>query len=177
MSNTMIDIETLGQDKDAMILSIGAVIFDSNGLGDEFYRNISIPSNKGRTITLETIEWWFKQDDKAIKALVAEGSVSLEQALTDLNEFIRAHKAGKVWAHGVSFDLGILRDAFISITGHRPAWVHRNEFCMRSIRVIGKQIGFDYKAFKKKNMGTAHNALDDAVCQAKYVSEILRRVK
>jgi hypothetical protein len=71
MKDIMLDLETLGTKPGGIILSIGAAQFDlKKGLIDAdntFYENIQISDSveKGFTITGETIEWWFKQDDNA----------------------------------------------------------------------------------------------------------------
>jgi DNA polymerase III epsilon subunit-like protein len=60
----MIDIETLGLGPGATILSIGAVRFSTDGLGEEFYREISLQSCQavGLEIDADTLEWWLEQD-------------------------------------------------------------------------------------------------------------------
>ena len=40
MNHVMVDIETLGTTNNSVVLSIGAVKFDHQGLGEEFYAEI-----------------------------------------------------------------------------------------------------------------------------------------
>jgi DNA polymerase III epsilon subunit-like protein len=83
----MVDIETLGLDPGAAILSIGAVRFDTDGLGATFERNIGLEScqEAGLTIDAGTLEWWLQQDADAQHVLT--GGESLVDALEALAEF------------------------------------------------------------------------------------------
>lgn len=62
----MIDIETLDTSREAKILSIGAVKFDTvNGIHeDRFYKEVDTESgpNKDRKESQDTIDWWKRQD-------------------------------------------------------------------------------------------------------------------
>jgi len=80
----MLDIETLGTDPGATIVSIGAVAFDADGPGDEFRAAVSPTScqRHGLSIDAETLEWWLTQDAAAREQL--RGGADLETALEDL---------------------------------------------------------------------------------------------
>lgn len=84
------------------------------------------------------------------------------------------HKFVQVWGNGASFDCVILRNSY-SLTGQPVPWQWWNDRDVRTIVELGKVIGFDPKRdmpFK----GTRHNALDDAIHQAKYVSAIWKKL-
>ncbi|EOK2527909.1 3'-5' exonuclease [Escherichia coli] len=73
-----------------------------------------------------------------------------------------------------SDDCVILRNSY-SLTGQPVPWQWWNDRDVRTIVELGKVIGFDPKRdmpFK----GTRHNALDDAIHQAKYVSAIWKKL-
>ena len=63
MNNVMLDLETLGTSPGCIILSIGAVFFDKNGLGQEFYQTIDVQSSidAGLTMSGGTFKWWMGQ--------------------------------------------------------------------------------------------------------------------
>ena len=61
--NLMIDLETLGTKPNSAILSIGAVYFDKDGLGEEFYANVDLQDSidSGFDIDASTVYWWLSQ--------------------------------------------------------------------------------------------------------------------
>lgn len=69
MNNLMIDLETMGKNKDAPIVSIGAVFFtpETGDIGQEFYTVVSLESAMGQGATPDgdTILWWLKQSSEA----------------------------------------------------------------------------------------------------------------
>jgi hypothetical protein len=80
----------------------------------------------------------------------------------------------KVWGNGANFDNVILRSAY-DRAGQTCPWQFWNDSDVRTMVLLGKQLGFD----PKRNMpfdGVAHNALADARHQAKYVSAIWQKL-
>ncbi len=174
----MIDIETFGLSPKGMIASIGAVSFGYGELPmlqvfDSFYLNVRT-EHQDRLITPSTVEWWLKQSKKAQEALLEDPRVDLNSALKSLTSFIRG--ADRIWANGVSFDLAILRDAFEEY-GQAIPWGYGQEMCMRSIRVLGKELGLDYSTYKNTSGIVQHNALADAKLQAQYVIGVFETAK
>jgi len=182
MNHVMLDIETLGNDSNAAILSIGAAFFDpSNGhIGHTFYQTVKLSSCQyyGLNVDASTIEWWMQQS-KAARAIFTDTErVSLKEALTNLSLFMANNTSeGKqplVWGNGPSFDNVIITNAYRK-TRIKTPWKYYNDRCVRTMVAIGRAIGID----PKKELpleGTAHNALDDAIHQAKYVSIIYQAI-
>ena len=180
MNHLMVDLETMGNGPHAPVISIGAVFFDPNTgeTGEEFSVNISLESSMRYRARPDasTILWWMEQSEEARKSLTSN-TQELPTALSWLSEFIiknANHKFVQVWGNGASFDCVILRNSY-SLTGQPVPWQWWNDRDVRTIVELGKVIGFDPKRdmpFK----GTRHNALDDAIHQAKYVSAIWKRV-
>ncbi|EMQ5090855.1 3'-5' exoribonuclease, partial [Escherichia coli] len=58
----MIDLETMGKNPDAPIISIGAIFFDpqTGDMGPEFSKTIDLET-AGGVIDRDTIKWWLKQ--------------------------------------------------------------------------------------------------------------------
>ncbi len=176
MNHLMIDIETLGTSADSAILSIGAVFFEpsSSRLGNEFYREISLASCQatGMKMDASTIQWWMKQSKEAQKVFHEE-NVTISDALSAFRTFVFNNSKLtnlQVWGNGPSFDNTIVSAAYDRIDVKKP-WLHWNERCVRTMVELGRAIGID----PKKDLpfeGEAHNALDDAKHQAKYVSVI-----
>ena len=138
MTNCMIDIETLGTHADSVMLTIGAIQFDleSGDIGMSFSRTVDIEDQlkKGRGITGDTLKWWLQQNPETLK-LNMRAPVPLESALYDLGEFFYDNDIQFVWANGISFDLGILKDAYRSIPLPLP-WAYYNERDYKTIREL-----------------------------------------
>ncbi|EKH0276163.1 3'-5' exoribonuclease, partial [Escherichia coli] len=62
----MIDLETMGKNPDAPLISIGAIFFDpqTGDMGPEFSKTIDLET-AGGVIDRDTIKWWLKQSREA----------------------------------------------------------------------------------------------------------------
>lgn len=179
MNNVMLDIETVGNGSKAAIVSIGAVFFDpkTGELGSEFYQAISLSSSAYYgEMDASTIEWWMKQSDEARAVFSDENKTNLKDSLVKFTQWIEQaenYKERVVWGNGSAFDNVILNHAFRSAR-MTPPWPYYGDRDVRTIVDLGRQLrGVD----PKKEMeleGTAHNALDDAKHQARYVSAIFQ---
>lgn len=160
MRDLMIDIETLGNRPGSVILSIGAVAFDAETgeIGEEFYAAIdpSSASAAGLTTDISTMIWWMKQSPEARDAAFS-GDRLIDLALGDFGDFARRVDPTRVWAKPPSFDLVLLEAALKACSVPVP-WHFRTH---RDCRTI-----FDLTGTLQPNVGTAHNALDDAKSQA-----------
>ncbi|EFA6584567.1 exonuclease, partial [Escherichia coli] len=67
----MIDLETMGKNPDAPIISIGAIFFDpqTGEMGPEFSKTIDLET-AGGVIDRDTIKWWLKQSREAQSAIL-----------------------------------------------------------------------------------------------------------
>lgn len=169
MQHLMIDLETMGTAFNAPVLAIGAVYFDPNTgkLGERFYAAIDIEDacRYGRA-TGGTIKWWMGQSQAARDAVLA-GKMSSEAAFTRFRDFCRKGGADiKPWGNGASFDISILDFAFPKILSEGPPWKFWN---VRDCRTI-KDLADGVVPFNGERVGTHHQALDDAVHQAEWVS-------
>ena len=168
MRDLMIDIETLGTAPGSVILSIGAVEFnaESGMLGEEFYFALDAQSctDAGLTIDISTVKWWMSQSQDAQKDAFS-GYVHLAPALQMLAEYVRRVNATRVWAKPPSFDLVLLESAYRACSMPAP-WHYRTP---RDCRTL-----FDITGAVQPDVGTAHNALDDAKSQAMGVINAYR---
>lgn len=168
MQDVMVDLETLGTTADSVILSIGAVKFDlATGELDDagFYASVSIDSNtdKGRRIDESTLIWWMQQSEQA-RAVFFEPKISLSDALIDLSEWFGDADKTRVWSNGADFDLPMLAHAYRQ-HDWTPPWQFYNSRCFRTYRSLPA-------AAKFGKLNNNHNALADAVNQAKRACEI-----
>ncbi|HEI3629540.1 TPA: 3'-5' exoribonuclease [Escherichia coli] len=173
----MIDLETMGKNPDAPIISIGAIFFDpqTGDMGPEFSKTIDLET-AGGVIDRDTIKWWLKQSREAQSAIMTD-EIPLDDALLQLREFIDENSGEffvQVWGNGANFDNTILRRSY-ERQGIPCPWRYYNDRDVRTIVELGKAIDFDARTAIPFE-GVRHNALDDARYQAKYVSAIWQKL-
>lgn len=179
MNHVMLDLETMGQGNNAAIVAIGAVFFEptTGEIGASFYQKVDLESAaKYGEIDPSTVLWWLKQSDEARAEITSNDTYLLTDALAEFTDWIEQiddFKARIVWGNGASFDNVIIESAFKAV-GFRKPWAFWNDRDVRTVVELGRTLkGLD----PKRDMpftGTAHNALDDAIHQAKYVSAIYK---
>ncbi|EEW3509765.1 exonuclease [Escherichia coli] len=173
----MIDLETIGKNPDAPIISIGAIFFDpqTGDMGPEFSKTIDLDT-AGGVIDRDVIKWWLKQSREAQSAIMTD-EIPLDDALLQLREFIDENSGEffvQVWGNGANFDNTILRRSY-ERQGIPCPWRYSNDRDVRTIVELGKAVDFDARTAIPFE-GERHNALDDARYQAKYVSTIWQKL-
>lgn len=163
----MVDIETLGLEPGCALLSVGAVKFDTDGLGETFYRSVDLGScdDAGLHIDAGTLDWWLGQDDAVTGVL--RGGDPLEEVLTDFVEWFP--DGAEVWANSPSFDCEILKACFEAVGLSEP-WAFRDERDVRTIRALPHAVDVEID-------GDKHDALDDAKRQALSIARTLARLQ
>ena len=181
--HVMVDLETMGKKHNAPIVAIGAVVFDpaTGSIGESFYKVVCLESsvNWGAVIDPSTVVWWLKQSSEARSAIVNDDAIPLQDALLQFREFVSDNVAGgskkaQVWGNGASFDNSILRSSYDCIAEDYP-WEYWNDRDVRTMVELGQAISFDPKTTIPFE-GSRHNALADAIHQARYVSAIWQRI-
>ena len=181
--HVMVDLETMGKKHNAPIVAIGAVVFDpaTGSIGESFYKVVCLESsvNWGAVIDPSTVIWWLKQSSEARSAIVNDDAIPLQDALLQFREFVSDNVAGgskkaQVWGNGASFDNSILRSSYDCIAEDYP-WEYGNDRDVRTMVELGQAISFDPKTTIPFE-GSRHNALADAIHQARYVSAIWQRI-
>ncbi|WP_252148807.1 3'-5' exonuclease, partial [Escherichia coli] len=173
----MIDLETMGKNPDAPIISIDAIFFDpqTGDMGPEFSKTIDLET-AGGVIDRDVIKRWLKQSREAQSAIMTD-EIPLDDALLQLREFIDENSGEffvQVWGNGANFDNTILRRSY-ERQGIPCPWRYYNDRDVRTIVELGKAIDFDARTATPFE-GERHNALDDARYQAKYVSAIWQKL-
>jgi len=170
----MIDLETLGVGNDAHILSIGACsLWDTD---DCFYRELRL-ENQDRNVDISTVQWWMGQSEEARAIFkTRDKDVPMHQALLDFYQWVRikgnTHKT-KVWSHGATFDVPMITNA-LTQHGLSVPWQYWNCRDTRTLIDVIKQINNNDPMKPKRDTLIHHNALDDAIFQAKWMQNILR---
>lgn len=169
IAHVMVDIETWGTGNNAIPVSIGAVKFTTTEILDQFHVGIDPRSAQalGLTIDADTIMWWFDPErDEARRSWLSLDKVDIGSALLGF-----AHWCGTgapavgVWGNGSTFDNVILRSAYDAAGLDYPVRFWQDQ-CYRSLKNRVPYIEIVRE-------GTHHNALDDAISQAKHLQAIL----
>lgn len=174
MCHLMIDLETLGTKSNAVIMSIGVAQFDLKGNVEPiFHKGINIQSclSAGLQVDGDTIEWWMSQKQENIAKIVHTIKNNTNSLLgTVLTELHNTVSLGQdnwyVWSHGSNFDIVILENAYKAVGG-KAWWKYSN---VRDTRTLFDVANYTYKA------GGGHDALDDAMNQAKAVCEAYQQL-
>lgn len=177
--DVMLDLETYGTGRDAAIASIGAVRFDllRGDVGelarDRFHVRVDLTISKSPgVLTASTVEWWLKQPDAARRQLVAGNRISLNDAVVGFAMWVGSRGDANVWGCGANFDEVVLGDAFAR---HGQAWPFKfwRSRCFRTLKELGSARGIR----EPMRAGTHHDAMDDALHQARWACEVWRQLR
>lgn len=192
----MLDFETLSLKENAVLLAIGACTFDpaTGDIGAEFYAAIDPRTQFGRDISASTVLWWMEQGDAArgkitdaIKAAdwvesgLPDDMDELTQAETEANAAFSLQNVARglmVWIGTLGDDIEVWSNGAVDhawfnsmfeYSGYKnpiPFWKQRD---YRTLKALFPEI-------KREEYGVAHNALDDAIGQAKHACVLLQHV-
>lgn len=179
--HVMLDLETMGNNPQAPIMSIGAVanIFDGEGKWvelSEFSVAVSLESavQAGAKIDPDTVLWWLQQSDSARSALIqsADKTVDLYVALEYLDNWLGVYDKPLIWGNGVDFDNMIVTQS-AELVGLPPLWSYRQNRCFRTLKnMFGTSVPEPARFVE-----SCHIATEDARHQAKWLGEILYHLK
>jgi hypothetical protein len=168
----MIDLETLGTHPGCVVLSVGAVQFDlhTGEIGATFHAKMCVHRSRlaGFHVEAPTIEWWRKQSQEAI-TLAFDGREDVRVAMGSFVNWMKTHfptGGAQVFGNSARFDLNILETA-LRRTGFRPPWNSYLEWDARTIFRFAPQL-----RAAMPFEGVKHDALADAIHQARVVSAI-----
>jgi hypothetical protein len=170
-TDLVIDIETLSVNTNEapVVLTIGAVTFNKNGLCSEFKEIVNLEDSlkRGDHIDSETLYWWLNQPEEARLSLgiLPEDSVKrypLYIVITMLELFIQREfehipKEYRVWANSPMFDLAVIRKH----KGSDTVWGFRQERDYRTLR--------DMVGVEPENALPSHDCLNDCKNQAQHI--------
>lgn len=197
----MVDIETLGTVAGSPVVTIGAVLFDpySCDSGEALMeRSLNIRIDLADSIKFskgvegQTVRWWFEQNDEAIKALVGDDAVPMQEALIKLWRFCHERAAfvdkeffyglsalprtNRYWAKDPDFDMQLLRYYYEhpDLATAMP-W---DFWACRSVRTV-QDLAWPEGSIERPEFevpGVAHDARWDAVTQAMTVQAAMYRL-
>ena len=170
MASIMIDLETADITPSAVILTVGAQMFDPLGEGiiegenAQFYARVDTESQPNRTIDDGTLAWWGTQPQEAQdEAFGPENRVPLKEVLERLYKMIWASK--HVWTNG-AFDMTILENAYKQ-SGMALPWKYHVVRDTRTVYSLWPDL---------PKPEAAHHALDDCWRQIALLQATLQHL-
>lgn len=166
-----VDIETLGKNPDAVVLTIGLSVFNMNGVihSEQVNLDRTEQSRLGRHIDPETVDWWMRQSDVArADTFPGDGYLSVRSGLSLISALWEQHNLKWAWGLSAQFDLGILEDLHRSVDYRHP-WSHRQSMCLRTLSKLRPSV-------ERPKAVTAHSAKSDAIAQAEWAIRMLREI-
>lgn len=167
----MIDFETLAKTPRSTVISVGACFFDldSGTIGPTFYMAFEIDEQlkRGREIDGDTLKFWMNQSGAA-KKVFNEKAKSAQEVLSTFAAWVLSNNTiSKIlpWGNGATFDISIFEDLYRMYDIKCP-WLYYNVMDLRTLRRF-----LANNAKVDKSAGVDHNALDDAIAQAKFAIE------
>jgi hypothetical protein len=169
--HVMLDLETWGTGNKAAIISIGACKFDENEIIDSFHVGVDPVSCQtfGLEIDADTLLWWMDPErDEARREWLKLERIDLPSALLGFELWCKSSpEVIAIWGNGSTFDNVITRSAY-EATGQTYPISFRQDRCYRTMR--------DLTDTPMVREGTHHNALSDAISQAKHLQAIWRKL-
>lgn len=172
--NVTFDLETLGNTSQAPIVQIAAVLFDNQG---KIYDSVDLRADlktipEGFVVDFDTLKWWFEQSDVAIKSVMTHGTLTHKDMCKEFMKWVLDIKAQYTkeivfWSHA-TFDPPILANNFKVLKMYNPIPFRMH----RDIRTLTHFAG----RIDVKRQGTHHNALDDCLYQAEYITKGFKQV-
>lgn len=171
----MLDLETLGTKPGCVILSIGACVFYPTTGPDEektFYAVLDRDDqlDKEMWVDPDTMKWWKKQNVKAWEQATARAQPVKGELLRFL-KWWHSYRGKFLWSQGSNFDGPLLEALFASFGLKEPWRFHET----RDTRTVYQMC--HVKTGDVKRDGTYHNALDDAMHQARMIAYGISKIK
>lgn len=167
----VVDLETLGTKPNSGIIAIGATTLDYKYT---FYRTIKKSSldfyNFGWSA--DTMAWWHRQPAH-VREEAFNGTSTIRDALQEFQKWLYVvckDKEAQIWGNGAAFDNVILKNAFTRLDLSVP-WSYKDDMCYRTIRTL---LGSRIK--EPEFVGDKHNALADAIHEAKILNLMLEKL-
>lgn len=177
MKNLMIDIETMSNTSNAVMIQLAGVYFDpvtgetEGEFWEDFCKSISIDSciAAGFETNESTVKWWSQQNQDTLKSIIESGE-DAQEVMMQFSDFIEPNRKDlKVWSHA-TFDFVIVQNYLLRF-GLEPM-PYRGA---RDIRTLVDLSGIDLQKYDRSKY--THNALDDCKFQIKYCVDAMNLIK
>lgn len=169
-----IDLETMSLENNAAIVQIGACTIGGEANIFNCYISPESAERAGLHVDKGTMEWWSKQDE-AVRQRVFSGTTPISEALGFFTDWLSGlcdedFSRLRIYANGWK-DHAWIESAYHATHGHSPIH-YRSPQDLRTLRDVCK---FCDDAIPTFTNDSKHDALADAVAQAKEIAWILNR--
>ncbi len=179
MFEMMVDLETLDTEPSAVVLSIGAVIWETAPDADDpdtlawiergnFMRVIEFQTQleRGRTMSERTLLWWMQQDADAQAEAFASVRWPIHQVMQQFEEFAGVGTqlgVNAYWASPSTFDFPIWED-LSKMAGITEPWHYRQ---VRDVRTLVAEASYSAMSHVPTVpiAGKAHQPVTDCLWQ------------
>lgn len=192
MYEMMIDLETLDTKPSAIVLSIGAVIWETIQFEDEplawrpverFLRvlNIQEQADNRRTVSQDTFLWWQRQDTTAREEAFNPVRQSCHQTYCDLRDFVAKYtdhpspdqRVNAFWASPATFDFPIWEDLAMDF-GNLVPWRYNQKY---DVRTVVREAGISAREHSDVALdGVPHTPVYDCEWQISILTAARRKI-
>jgi len=173
MKDIMLDIETLGNTMNSIVIQVAMIRFDreTGNIGESLAIRLDGKQQEdlGLIHTQDTIDWWKRTNLELFKQLLTENVISVEDGLNQISMFIKP--TDLIWCHA-NFDIPLLCSVYQAANKKTP-WGYKN---VRDIRTLTDLANLDLRQYNW-NAEKTHDALDDCRFQIKYCVDAIKRLK
>jgi hypothetical protein len=183
-THIMVDIETLGTGVNAPILQLAAVDFDiySGNILRKFNMFVDICTISHFVPDTKTVKWWLKTNSQLLAEIINNENIADSEKVLSLfavwsNPF--DNKNVYLWGNGENFDNVIIRQAYINSGLIYPIKYNCDRDVRTILHIASDVLGISEQEIKNKFIDECkmqHDALQDAIFQAKYVSWCYREL-
>lgn len=174
----VVDLETLDTAPSAHILTVALVLvdidapIDSPAFGRKLFTAEVYRKQPGRTVSLDTQDWWEQQSQTARDIAFAHSAPeSIGDVMRHLADWLQENPY-PIWGNGADFDNAILSHAF-NVEGLK--WPYYRNRCLRTLRGVVKDLGYPLPPLTFE--GIKHVAIDDALYEAKELALLMTAIK
>lgn len=180
MREISFDIETFDTASTAVLVQIGAVVFEDGEILERWKRQVEVEDQirRGRTISWSTLKFWLEQSDAARFSITADeperlsgrSRTPVQSVLIEFKSLATHYQVERYHAKG-RMDGDVL-DSLYAQHSMTPPWSFRQPRDMRST------LDFDYSgnAANLERKGEAHDALADAIHQFEQIMVVRNEV-
>lgn len=176
----MFDIETLDTQPTAVVLSLGAILFNPDGtIVDRFYRALDIQAqlNAGRTVSQDTLLWWSQQSSNARDEAFSPVRKTVPSVLGEFYCFVgnspHDNNVTKFWCNGPAFD-GIILESLARDFNHLIPWRYNQ---LRDQRTLVDMANFRVADHNPDIIGTPHTPIYDCEFQISVITACRNKLK
>ena len=176
-NHIVLDLETLGTNRNAPILSIGMVVISDLEIKATYYVVLDVIEQEqlfGRKADAATEKWWREQLETTEGRVAWNASTnnpkSVQEALGSIPQILSFLGDFNIWGNSNTFDNEILRS--LMEAANLPTWSFRKDRDFRTLRALFKE-----KVPEPEFQGIRHVAVDDAMHEARYLIQILKYIE